>query len=91
MSLVGTFGDERTAPLLCREDSFAIELIVSARHRVGMNAQLRGQCANGGQLIAWFQLTAGDLMFDLLNLLSVDGRALAWIKFVVHKIVQIHL
>ena len=70
--------------MLGRDDSVLVQEPVCARHGVEVHPQVRRQLSYGGELISRFELTGGNLVFDLFHELNVDRDMIPKIYLDIH-------
>ena len=68
-------GDERAGSLLGVEDAAQLHLAIGAGDSVGIDGQIDGDPADGGELVAGAQRGGGDGGLDLVDELAIDGHA----------------
>ena len=68
-------GDEGPGALLGVEDATQLHLAVGAGDGVGVDGEIDGDTADGGELVSGAQGGGGDGGLDLVDELAVDGHA----------------
>ena len=68
-------GDESAGALMGFEQAAEFELAIGAHDGVGIDFEIDGELADGGELIAGGQRAGGDAAADLVDQLAVDGDA----------------
>ena len=71
----GVIGDERPGALLGVEDAAQLHLAVGAGDGVGIDGEVDGDAADGGELVSGAQGGSGDGGLDLVDELAVDRDA----------------
>ena len=71
----GVVGDEGPGSLLGVEDAPEFHLAVGAGDGVGIDGEIDGDAANGGELVPGAKAGGGNRDLDLVDELAVDGDA----------------
>jgi len=67
--------DEGSGALMSFEQAAQFQLAIGAHHGVGIDGEIDGELAHGGQLIAGLQRAGGDAAPYLVDELAVDRDA----------------
>jgi len=74
-TVVFLVADEGARTLVSFEQAIVLELTVGAHDSVGIDFEIDGELADGGQLVAGSEVAGCDGSADLVNNLAVDGHS----------------
>jgi len=84
------FGEEGSGALVGGEEAGEFEFAIGADYGVGVDFEVDGELADGGEALAWGEGAGGTAGVDLVDDLAVDGDAGFEVEAEDHLLVLIH-